>query len=267
MFGSSAHPIFLERLKPVRQYPLLSRVRKPLGLLNSSYYFKGSFGLETKVYLTNYYNLLCDAGVPASWYLECLDRQGKVALQLQGTFKDNETVIIDLAPYKQLDAFGVVRAQVVMQSDEVFLPQAHSTDFFNEYYQPGSTIGIMAHSLHVARAAHGEPYQRISPGLVVPSAFHPHLLIAGGCNFSKFLHGACTKAKLTFLNFKNEEISKDIEPLKPGACHMIDLFKEIPQLAEHISDKPFTIKILGENFLPKPFMLFSDGEQMFGEHL
>ncbi len=267
MFGPSAHPAFIQRLVPSRTRPILSRARRVLSLQNNCYYLHGAFGLYTKTYLTNYFNFLCDTKMPASWHIECLRRDGTKGLKLTGDFSDQETTVIDFAEYNGLDAFGVMRVQVILRSPEIFLPDVHATLYYKEFYTPGSVIGIMAHSLHVAKANHGIPYPRISPGLLVPPGFRPHLLIASGCGFQPFMHAACANASLAFINFENKKQIYSVSAMKPGECLRIDLFEQYPALSAHLQNKPFALQVVGENFLAKPFILFSNGTTVMGEHL
>lgn len=267
MFGPSAHPMFTKRLQPTQTHPILSRVRGVLGLWNNCYYLHGAFGLITKTYLSNYFNFLCDAHIAASWRIQCLERNGKQVLNLEGDFSNQETVVVDFAEYKGLDEFGIMRVQIIPRSTELFLTEVHATHYDKEFYKPGSPNGIMAHSLHVTRAGHGPEYQRVSPGLLVPDGFSPHLLIASGCNFSPILHTACAKASLQFTNFENAKQTHAVPSMKPGQCLLLDLFFLYPSLKDHIQNKPFGLRVLGENFLAKPFIIFSNGETIMGEHL
>lgn len=196
-----------------------------------------------------------------------MHRDGKQVLDLKGNFYNQETSVIDFAEYQGLDKFGVMRVQVILRSPELFLPKLHTTMYNKEFYRPGSSNGIMAHSLHVAQATHGLPYPRISPGLLVARGFRPYLLIASGCGFHSFLHPSCAKASLTFINFENNERVYQVPSMRPGQCHLLDLFDSYPSLADHIQDKPFGLKVVGENFLSKPFIIFSNGEAIMGEHL
>lgn len=266
-FGPQAHPIFLKSLAKISRRPIKTLERDMLALWNSSYYFHGIFGLYTKIHLTNYFRFLCDADVPASWHVQCLDRHGRVVCELNGDFGSDLSVIIDLSTQPKLDAFGIIRAKVILRSREVVLPRIHATLFHTVYERPNTTTSIMAHNLHVGMASHGPAYTRISPGLIVPPTFRPHLLIASGCGFHRLFHEACTHALLTFINTRNEPKTFTIKPMKPRECQCIDLFSECEGLAEHIGNEPFSLRVRGQQFLAKPFIMLVNDQAVMGEHL
>lgn len=266
-FGDHAHPIFIQQLARTTRRPIRTLERDVLALWNSSYYFNGKFGLFTKLYLTNYYRFLCDADMPASWHVQCLKRDGSLARELNGDFGSRPAEIIDLAKQSGLDEYGLLRVKIILRSKEYVLPRIHASLFFTEYERPGTTTTLMAHSLHVGMASHGPAYTRISPALIVPPSFRPHLLIASGCGFHRWLHPACANAALTFIPANNLAKTFFIKPMKPRACQAIDLFDEFNGLEEHIGHEPFLLRVHGQQFLAKPFIFFTNGEAIMGEHL
>lgn len=268
MFGPNAHPLFVKEFAPARKKPLLSFLRNDLALGNISYYINDDV-FVTRVYVHNYFRFLCDADVPARYVIKCYNRAGKqVAVQRGELGSTLETKIVELKDIKGLDTFGVFRVYLIPASPDMFIPHAHATIFFNEYYRPGSPNSIIAHSLHVPTARHSDAvYTRTSPGLVIPDGFRPYVLIAGGCSFPHFLHPACASATVSLTNEKGEERSVEVTPMKPFECQRLDLFSIDPVLREHVGTRPFILSISGKDFLSKPFIFISNGTMTSGEHL
>jgi len=267
MFGPSAHPFFIKKFVPTSSKPLLASFRDVLATGNISYYMHGEDGFSTRVYIHNYFRLMCDADIPARWHIQCYSRTGKLAAELKGDLTDKETDVVELGSVNGLDAFGVLRVRIIPASPKVFMPQPHGTMFYNEYYRAGTSTSIMAHSLHVPMAVHGKEYQRFASGLVVPNGFTPYLFLASGCSFNAWRHPACTKVRLVYVNQNAEELIVPLTPMKPMECRKLDLFAMDNRIRAHIGSEPFGIKVIGENFLAKPFIFLLNGSTALGEHL
>ena len=205
MFGKAAHPIFIKQFVSSGSKPFLSRFRDVLTLGNTSYYMHGEQGFFTRVFIHNYFRFMCDADISARWRIQCYDRTGKIAVELEGVLKDQENTIVELADVKGLDAFGVLRVYLIPDASNVFIPQPHGSMFFTEYYIPGTNTAILAHSLHIPRSSHGPIYIREASGLSVPRGLRPFLFIASGCSFNRFWHPACTTVNLDFTNADGKE--------------------------------------------------------------
>ncbi len=250
-----------------RTNSLLSRFRGDLALGNISYYINDDV-FFTRVYVHNYFKFLCDADVPARYVIRCYNRKGVQVAQIKGDLTDVETEVIELKDIKGLDTFGVFRVSIIPTSPDMFIPHAHATIFFNEYYRPGSPNSIIAHSLHVPTSRHSDAvYTRTSPGLVVPEGFRPYVLIAGGCGFHPFMHPACASAEISFTNEKGEKRTVPVPAMKPLECRRLDLFAMDPELRSHIGTRPFVLSVVGKDFLSKPFIFISNGTTTSGEHL
>ncbi|GEM_PF-5778807 len=268
MFGKAAHPIFIKQFVSSSSKRLLSRFRGVLSLGNTSYYIHGDQGFFTRVFIYNYFRFMCDADIAARWRIQCYARNGAIVAELEGVLKsDEESVVIDLAQVKGLDAYGVLRVYVIPDDPNLFIPNPHGNLFFNEYYIPGTSVAIMAHSLHPPRAGHGPIYIREASGLTVHKGLRPYLFIASGCSFNRMWHPACTKVSLTFLNRDGQEKKIAVPAMKPMACQKLDLFAMDPEMAGFLGNQPFAIKVIGEQFLAKPFIFLTDGKTALGEHL
>lgn len=267
MFGPNAHPLFVKEFVQTRTRSLLSRFRGDLALGNISYYINDDV-FFTRVYVHNYFKFLCDADVSARYVIKCYDRSGVLVAEVKGNLTNTETEVLELKEIKGLDTFGVFRVYLIPTAPDMFIPHAHATIFFNEYYHPGSPNSIIAHSLHVPTPRHSDAiYTRTSPGLVVPEGFRPYVLIAGGCSFHPFMHPACASAEASFTNEKGKERKIPIPSMKPLQCQRLDFFAMDPGLQKHIGTRPFVLSIAGKDFLSKPFIFISNGTTTSGEHL
>lgn len=266
MFGPNALPFFIKEFVPARTARFRSSNRDHLALGNISYYVHDEVFL-TRVYLYNYFRFLCDADIPARYKIELYTRKGKLAATLAGKFK-GDTEVIELSQIPGLDAFGILRVRIIPDSPEVFIPHAHSTIFYNEYYRLGSSTAVMAHSLHIPAARHSkDPYVRTSPALLIPEGFRPYLLIASGCSFNQWGHPACSTASLNFINEKKEERKILVSPMKPLESQRLDLFAMDGGLQKHIGARPFILQVTGKEYLAKPFIFITNGVSYMGEHL
>jgi len=266
MFGPNALPFFIKEFVPARTRPFLSRNRDKLALGNISYYLQDDI-FHTRVYLYNYFRFLCDTDVPVRYKVELYTRAGTLAATRAEKMR-GDAEILELSEVRGLDAFGVIRVRIIPDSPEVFIPHAHSTIFYNEYYRPGSPVAVMAHSLHIPAARHSNaPFVRMSPALLVPADSRPFLLIASGCSFNQWGHPACSTAYLTFINEQGRGRKIVVPPMKPLQTQRLDLFAMDGGLREHIGTRPFILKVTGKEFLAKPFIFITNGTSFMGEHL
>jgi hypothetical protein len=257
MFGPNALPFFIKEFVPVRTRPFLARNRNRLALGNISYYIQDDI-FVTRVYIYNYFSFLCDADIPARYKVELYTRDGKLTARLAGKIR-NGAEILELSSIKGLDSFGIMRVYVIPDSPKVFIPHAHSTIFYNEYYCHGSPMAVMAHSLHIPAARHSNaPFVRTSPALLIPADSRPFLLIASGCSFNQWGHPACSTAYLTFINEKGEARKIVVPPMKP---------LQSQRMREHVGTRPFILKVTGKEYLAKPFIFITNGTSFMGEHL
>jgi hypothetical protein len=266
-FGPHAHALFAEKFRPVSERPLLGYFRKYLSMGNYTYYFRGDMGMQTRVFVQNYFRLLADRPVPAKWHMLCYSRTGALVAELEGAFKgDEETAVVELADQPALDTFGLVRVHVMPDDPERMLPFLHATVFYTEYFQPGTSHSILAHNLHIP-AGHGPEHQRPSTGVLIPEGFRPSLYLGSGCNHHPLLHFACAQARVRVVN--EAGVAREIQApsMRPRACERIDLYDADPGLAAHIGGGICSITAIGKQFLAKPFLVLTDGERIVGEHL
>lgn len=264
MPGQDSHPIFIKKL--VQRKGLIGRFRDMLSIGGISYYLKTE-GIETRIFLYNYFNLLADENFKTKWELNLYSRKGKILKKLAGFFEGSETVVVDTKHMRGLDECGVIHVKINPSSASKMLLEPYTTTFFNQYYMPSDdTKGIIAHSLGAPAAIH-YAYNRYSSGWSIEAGFKPFLMIASGCKFHKIGHGKCSGAKLIFINSKKEKMEMTLEKLKPMELRRLDLFEILPELKEHLADKVFSIVIEGENILSKPYLYQSDGVFLMGEHL
>ncbi len=262
MPGRNSHPIFVKKM--CDRKGIIGRFRDILSVGGISYYIK-SEGIQTRIYIYNYFHLLADENFKSKWEVNLYSRDGKIAKKLTGAFEEGETVVLDTAEISELDDFGVIHTKI--KCAHGMFDQPYTTTFFNEYYRPDSTNhGVFAHSLGAPAAIH-YTYNRYSSGWSLKSGFRPYMLIGSGCKFNKIGHGKCTRANLTFINYKKEKMSLEMERLRPMESRRLDLFAILPGLEGHLSDKAFSIVIEAENLLSKPYFYQTDAKFLMGEHL
>jgi hypothetical protein len=228
----------------------------------------GDDGWMTRLFIHNYFPLLGDTVCPAEWSVTFYNRRGDCVARRTGEFSGaSETAVIEVGDIPNVDVFGIAYVHIRPRlSSEIFRAQ-YGTTFFSEYYVPGTNKSVIAHSLNGSPKAIHSPYYLISTSWKTPENFVPYLFIAGGCNFQKFHHPPCAKAKITFTNEKGEKKIVSLTPFGPRECKKIDLFSLDPAIKSHVGSGAYMIEIDGQNIMPRLFLFETDGNQVFAEHL
>lgn len=265
--GNNAHFIFKQHIRKKKMTDMLTpgSFFEPVGGIS---YFVCGDGLETKIYIQNYFPLLIDSSdARATWSVDIYAARGEKIETQKGRLSGSSGAVIVLSDEKKYGKLGMLWVKIGFDDAEYTANKPFGTIFFTEFSRKTEKIThkIMMHSLGFPTASIYD-YERTTTGLMMPKDSSPYLIYANG----SLLQNSGTEAggTITFVNAKHERLDVTIPKITASlGSNKLDLFSAAPSLRPHIGEAPFSMHLKGSNILGKPLLIVEGKDTFKGDHL